>query len=514
MAIQVSASVRFLVCAALLGSPQILGLPLYTAREGRQCDSCHAYPFETDKQHAWQDPPLAERKCNMSCQGCHTDPGGGGMRTAAGRYLASSTLPIWPTETRPWHDRDRNLGALIARIRQPSDQKTLSPAIPTTSAEIKTSRAPKVDKYRTHDLPENYSLYDPFVFGKPYDSAPGPDKYAPEYGIYGKLNARPLGQLAGDMRLAYLKTDTREAFFPMQFDLGARVQPTRNISAAATLGLVGRTDEFTTARPRNADEMYTVRSAYLMLHELPYQIYLRGGIFQPTFGMRQEDHTAHVRRNFEMDLSRKYSAVMGFEAGLAANYPYLNVSVFTNNGGQRIGDTAQNFVINPQGIGASVAAGWRDLAFGFGTSGMLKERTKDYGGNLRAASIDGYFNAGRLWLKHPLTVMGELAIGEYQGAFSNRQFYASFIGIDYLLFSGVNFKVNHHFYVADISRRGTATGRYGLGIEITPLSWFRLLIEYRLVWTGPTSGNTDASFANPLDNLSDKQWIIISHAYF
>lgn len=511
---QQKTAVQFLVIAALLSSLQVHGLPLYTAREGRQCDSCHAYPFETDKQRAWQDPPLAERKCNMSCQSCHTDPGGGGMRNAAGRYLASSTLPVWESETRPWHDRDRNLGTLIARIRQPTGPRAKPPETSKSSAEVAQAKPTKADKYRTHALPANYSLYDPFVYGTPIGAAAGASKYAPEYGIYGKLNARPLVQIAGDMRLAYLKTDTREAFFPMQFDLGARVQPTRNFSAAATLGLVGRTDEFTTARPRSADEMYTVRNAYLMLHELPYQMYLRGGIFQPTFGMRQEDHTAFVRRNFEMDLSRKYSAVMGIEAGLAANYPYLNFAVFSNNGGQRIGDAAQNFVINPQGLGASVAAGWRDLAFGFGTSAIFKQRAREYGGNLRAASIDGYFNPGRFWLKHPLTIMGELALGEYSSAFANRQFYASFIGVDYLLFSGVNLKVNHHYYVADTARRGTATGRYGFGFEITPLSWFRLLVEYRLVWTGPASGAADASFANPFDNLSDKQWIIISHAYF
>ncbi|AFM13285.1 hypothetical protein [Turneriella parva] len=505
---------KFLVCAALLFSLQVHSLPLYTAREGRQCDSCHAYPFETDKQRAWQDPPLAERKCNMSCQGCHTDPGGGGMRTAAGRYLGSSTLPIWESETRPWHDRDRNLGALIARIKKPAEPAALPPANATVPQKVEPAQATKADKYRTHGLPADYFLYDPFVYGTPYGAAPGANKYAPEYGIYGKLNARPLLQVGGDMRLAYLKTDTREAFFPMQFDLGARVQPVRNFSAAATLGLVGRTDEFTTGRPRRADEMYTIRNAYLMLHELPYQLYLRGGIFQPTFGLRQEDHTAFVRRNFEMDLSRKYSAVMGLEAGLAANYPYLNVAVFANNGGQRIGDAAQNFVINPQGFGASVAAGWRDLAYGLGASAMMKERAREYGGNLRAVSVDGYINPGRFWFRHPLTIMGELAVGEYSGAFANRQFYASFIGVDYLLFSGINLKVNHHYYVADTARRGTATGRYGFGIEFTPLSWFKLLVEYRLVWIGPAGGATDASFANPLDNLSDKQWIIISHAYF
>jgi hypothetical protein len=495
----------------LLTSGALSALPLYTVREGRQCDSCHAYPFETDKQRAWQDPPLAERKCNMSCQTCHVDPGGGGMRTAAGRFLASSTLPIFESEARPWHDQKRNVSDLVSRLRSMpvKDSQQAKKVDPTTTT---LSQPVKLDKYRTHELPPAYSLYDPFVYGVPADAKAGSSKYSPEYGIYGKLNADSLVQFGGDLRFAYTKTNTKEAFFPMQADFGLRVHPTQHLTTVSTLGLVGRTDAFTTTRPRSADEMYTIRNAYVMLHELPYQLYLRGGMFQPIFGMRQDDHTAFVRQNFEMDLSRKYSAVMGLEAGLAANYPYLNFSVFTNNGGQAIGDPAQNFVINPQGFGAALAAGWRDLAFGGGFSLLMKNRASEYGGNLRAASIDGYFNPGRFWPRHPLTFSGEVAAGEYSGATFNRQFMASYIGIDYLIFNGVNLRINHHYFISDLSRTGGATGRYGFGFEIIPLSWLKLLVEYRLVWLGQSNAN--ASYMNPLDNLSDKQWIIISHAYF
>lgn len=497
-----------LALSAIAGLGTIHGLPLYTAREGRQCDSCHAYPFETDKQKAWVDPPLAQRKCNMSCQTCHVDPGGGGLRSVAGRYLARSTLPIFESESRPWHDRDRNITDLVNLLKKkPTGSKTEEPAPAPATAE-----AAKADKFRTHELPQNYSLYDPFVIGTPAGAMGGARPYAPEYGLYGKLNADPFIQFGGDLRLAYLKTNSKEAFFPMQADVGARIHPVEKISLVTTLGLVGRTDQLTTSQKRSLDEMYTVRNAYIMLHELPGQMYARVGFFQPVFGQRQEDHTAFVRQNFEMDLSKKYSSVMGAEIGLAANYPYINLSVFTNNGGQAIGDPGQSFVINPQGIGAALAAGWRDLAFGGGFSLMFKKRPVEYQGNLRAASVDSYFNLGRLALKVPLTVSGELAVGDYTENFSPRKFYASYVGLDYLVLNGLNLKINHHYSVSDLNRSGSATGRYGFGMEVIFVSWLKVLVEYRLVWTGSTSQN--ASFVNPLDNLSDKQWIIISHAYF
>jgi hypothetical protein len=62
--------------------------PLYTVREGRTCDNCHALPND------WVDPPeMARRKCTLSCSGCHVDPGGGGLRTVSGGLLRAFDPP-------------------------------------------------------------------------------------------------------------------------------------------------------------------------------------------------------------------------------------------------------------------------------------------------------------------------------------------------------------------------------------------------------------------------------------
>ncbi|MCS6972404.1 MAG: hypothetical protein NZL89_05195 [Leptospiraceae bacterium] len=505
--------IKKLLLAGTLAQPiPLSALPLYTAREGRQCDNCHAYPFETDKQMAWQDPPLAERKCNLSCQTCHLDPGGGGLRNVPGRYHARATLPMLNTETRPWHDRDRNIGDLLAFLREAKAQaptetksvKTETPAQPATQ---------KLRRFKTHDLPPFNSWYDPLAFGHAWDIAQKKlHPLGPEFGVYGKQNADPLLQFGLDSRFAFLSSGTMTTFFPMQTDLGARFHPVEHWTAAATFGLVGRANP-QAQRNRPLSAMYTIRNAFVMLHELPYQAFVRAGMFQPTFGMRQEDHTAPVRRHFEMDLSQKYSAVIGMEVGLAPNYPYLSLSAFTNNVGRRAGDPVEDFTINMHGFGAAVAAGWRDLAFGGGISFMHKRRNIEWGGNLTAFSIDGYFNPGRFWLKFPLTFTGELAIGEYS-TLATRQFYANYFGVDYLLANGINLKLNNHAYDPDVTVRGNESGRIGFGVELIPLTWFKILVEYRLLWALDPRQAAGSGAVNPFDWLADKQWVVISHIYF
>lgn len=511
----------FCVAGIFIFAANLYALPQYTAREGRSCDSCHAYPFETQKQQAWKDPALAERKCNLSCMTCHVDPGGGGMRTVAGRYLANAALPIFNNEQRPWHDQDRNISDLVDWLKGKPEipAKPLAAPPPEKQPETPAVKDTRPPKFHTHETPPDFTWADPTVFGIAHQGKPAagaPTRvYSPEFGIYGNLNADPKFQIGGDMRLAYVKTDTLNTVFPMQFDVGARYHPIEHFTVASTLGVVGQAGSASSARPRAAGEMYTIRNAYLMYHELPYQLFFRGGIFQPSFGVRQEDHTAPVRQNFEMDLSRKYSSVLGAEAGFAANYPYLTVSAFTNNGGRAPGDTNQDFTINPQGLGTAVNGGWRDLLWGAGASFMMKSRSADYGGNLSAFSTDFYLNLGRIWLKFPLMIMGEYAFGRYNGALTNdRNFSANFLEMSYLVLNGVNLKVNHHFHDADLSSRGNESGRFGLGFELIPITVMKLYFEYRVPWRVTASQIKSDGLVNPFDWLGDKQFVFIGHVYF
>lgn len=184
-------------------------------------------------------------------------------------------------------------------------------------------------------------------------------------------------------------------------------------------------------------------------------------------------------------------------------------------GGRAPGDTNQDFTINPQGLGTAVNGGWRDLLWGAGASFMMKSRPAGYGGNLSAFSTDFYFNLGRIWLKFPLMIMGEYAFGRYSGALAtDRNFSANFLELSYLVFNGVNLKVNHHFYDADLSSRGNESGRFGLGFELIPVTVMKLYFEYRVPWRVTASQIKSDGLVNPFDWLGDKQFVFIGHVYF
>ncbi len=54
------------------------GTPMYAARSPPTCANCHVGPTK------WENPPVPDRKCNMSCQSCHIDPAGGGVLARIG----------------------------------------------------------------------------------------------------------------------------------------------------------------------------------------------------------------------------------------------------------------------------------------------------------------------------------------------------------------------------------------------------------------------------------------------
>ena len=106
-----TATAFLIVALSLLCFHAARSTPMYAARAGRTCDNCHLTPNE------WLNPALADRKCSLSCQVCHVDPAGGGMRNASGRFYGRATLPMVATSPRPTADWDRNFPGVGRRDR-------------------------------------------------------------------------------------------------------------------------------------------------------------------------------------------------------------------------------------------------------------------------------------------------------------------------------------------------------------------------------------------------------------
>ena len=400
-------------------------LPLYTARSGRICDNCHTTPFKNEKQSEWPNPSLSKRKCNVSCLACHVDPEGGGMRNVVGRYYARNTLPMFNPIQRPYHDRNRDFSHLFSSSSEDKkgNQKTTEEKPGQENKEVKRH----IEDYHK---PKGFYGYDTFALGYPLNASTieSQSQYAFARERYGYLNADPLLSLGTDIRPTYLYRedgDKKNSYiFPMQVEFGAALHPIEHVTfnvSGSPLGL---------------------KNAFALIHELPYMIYLQGGIFLPAYGVRHDDHTAPGRYVVDMDQTESHNYAVGGQIGAAFNYPYISMSLFQN----RKKFTQNEFA----GLGATFNAGWRDLAWGLGVSAMVKDRDIEQGGQLKVGGVNGYFNIGRLSYDFPITFQAEVNYGEHSKTVTRiTPFITTLFQIDYLLVNGLNFRLGHHFLQDD-----------------------------------------------------------------
>ena len=446
-------------------------VPLYTVREGRTCDNCHALPND------WVDPPeMSRRKCTMSCSGCHVDPGGGGLRTVSGVYFGRSTLAMWLATDRPWADKKAHgeyVEPSTAAGSQPSTYPASQPSTYPGSQPSGLSPAAPAP-------PPTGGL----AFGRPLDG--GGAEMAFLDGRYGDLNADPLLRLGADVRLAYWSAGA--LFFPMQGDVYAAVHPIEHIMLSTAVGLRGR------IRGPGADDpdgqsRFGVRDVWLMTHEWPFNAYARAGRFLPQFGWRLDDHTAYTRRPFGLSQEDPANRVLGAEFGFNANYPYANATVWVP--GSRRPD---NPFEATDGSGGSVNAGWRDLGWQLGASGMMRRRPLEAGGDTVDASVQWGLNPWFWFPKLPLAYLGELAYGTLQRPYSGRSTAqnAAYHDLSYMPVNGITLHLKYDFWDPDREVEQDHLHRLGLGVEWVPVPSLTLRADARQATVAGGQGGADA----------------------
>ncbi len=464
-----------LVCGltVLLTTFNVHALPMYAQRSGRTCGNCHISPT-WERPEGFANPPVAERKCNMSCMVCHTNPSGGGLRNSSGRYYGQSTLSMFTTQERSYSDKERELIPEKARrwvlnfFRGAGPKEQNGKRIPEDFEEVETG------------VGSGGTRKNAFVFLKPQGSV---SRYAFWDGRYGDLNADPMFQLGADMRFAYWSR-SRSAF-PMQADLHTSLHPIEHLTFSATTGARGRASGFIGTATQERFPLQ-VRDAFVMAHELPYMAYVKAGRFLPAFGTYIDDHTSFIRDFFDLNISSGDKSVLGVEAGIAPNYPHFSVSAFKNS---------SPYAISPKqdpGWGMASNFGWRDLGWSIGGSLMLKKRTLALGGNLRAASINWAFNPFYYSNAIPLTYMGELAIGERQRRLvgSTARFFASYHELWWTIFNGVSLRGKVDVGNRDIEIKDQLQSRYSVALDISPIPGLTFITQARVVHLG--FGRTDA----------------------
>lgn len=440
------------------------GTPLYSAREGRACDNCHLTP------NAWVNPPLAERKCTMSCVSCHVDPAGGGLRNASGRFFGRSTLPMIATGPRPTMDWDR--GAFgFGRHDKVTSYTDVLPLGPTTLAAARDS---------------TWAVHDFWARGTP---AVAPSRFSLFPGRYGDLRSDPLFRFGWDFRLATVASQGA-VFFPMQADLEAAFQPVEHLTLLAAVGARGRTRGFTETVDGPGSPY--LRQAYLLLHEAPYQSYLKAGRFVPNYGLRLDNHTAFIRRGLDIDDALPEARVSGIEIGANPNYPVVNASWFRL---KRSGTAPDAFdpVDFDRGHGYSVNVGYREMGWAIGASRLARRRPLDEGGNSTATGAYVMFNPWKYNRGLPLTWQAEFDHLRRQ-RLSGRETTGLFLyqELDFLLGNGVNLLAVQEWQDPDREVRDDETTRISAGVQVTPIPGITL--DGRIRGLLPAGGSAGADF--------------------
>ena len=452
----------FFITFYLLFGGYLTALPTYSFRSARVCDNCHVTPF--NKKRDWENPVLKNRKCNMSCQTCHINPAGGGLRNASGRYYTLTTLPTWGAKKRPYHDKvkKREIWQLKNRIigvkkKSPKKQKINK----------KKSSTPKPVKTKNGSYPEDF-----LSFGAPLDTNnfKNQSKYALWDQRYGPINPDPFLTFGADARVAFYSSEGFTALFPMQYDIGTALHPIEHVTVSATAGLQGRTDA-------NTNQMnIKLQNAFLLIHELPYMAYLQAGYFLPEFGLRVDDHTMYGRENFEMDTTFSDYNVAGAQIGFAPNYPYASASTFQT--------LDQNY--NATGFGFATNFAYRGIEWGLASSYMQKTRDYNKGGDLYAVSLSGYYNLWSFWKSsrytNPIIFQFEYNIGRKpRSEFTMKSYSTATYMIDYLVFNGFNMRMSFVYYDQDFDLISDGIASTSLGFDWTIYRFIRFSFDFRTI---------------------------------
>ncbi len=309
-----------------------LAEPWLSNRFAQNCVACHA-PGRVNL-------PTSERRCTLSCQGCHISPNGGGLRNQYGKWNETRWLKSFNSAS--WRLNSPIPAALSEQKYGEENMKKFMASLAKDSAQEKVIFENGVGLKTTETLPDESN------FNKTNSAYEKQIETDPRKFMYRVPNSDPLRssreqwfQAGVDWRYFFLNTDgstevdgvntpaqaKKYAAF-MGLDIGVEVSPVKSLHFVF---------EHRYGNPpanNHWDELYNglskVKSAYILVDDLAYNSWVQTGLYRPLFGHSNPDHNTLFNKITGLTQFVTYNAT---SIGTAPNVPFLNIHLINNKTG-------------------------------------------------------------------------------------------------------------------------------------------------------------------------------------
>ncbi len=316
--------------------------PWMSIRSSQNCAGCHA--------PGRKNLTPKDRRCTLSCQGCHVNPSGGGIRNTYGRWFDAHWLKSFsiknmgdPAAIAPSEEQAYDqIGDFLfqTKNKRPSKRKIAAKAMKVFKKKRRQKSASKAGLRLKRS--KNYYIDDTAhdrSDGREDDIATSDVEYWLQVPQLDPKRKRLETKVDGGGSFRYqlvsvptIKVNDQDfespdlQHFLMNADIGVRWRP-----AKKHLNLVFEHRVLGSPRENSFSDLLKEsrpRSMYLLVDDLPYNSYFQAGAYRFGFGRASPDHTLLTQEILAASTSASKAYNMNYQAvsvGASPNVPFANL---------------------------------------------------------------------------------------------------------------------------------------------------------------------------------------------